>query len=264
MRMLRRYPCRSLAVAALLVALAVFAVPALAAHKTRTIPVGDFYLVKELSQVVEDLTQRPHLRLQLRRLDPVQLAPHGAVAAHERAAVGRDLGERQVVADRAQQFLDVVLAVQTLPGETAESLQVIRERSLWRRRHLRPYETFRDRHTETVGTADPAVKRVCLDGVMEMVELGPLTAEQKAELEGDELDPFGAAGVTLRYRPKERHFALADDDGRLAASAGTVVVDVEVDAERFPVVGIGGVIVRAPYRGRGLARRVVEAALDAA
>src|SRR4051812_39405148 len=142
-------------------------------------------IVKELSQVVEDLTQRPHLRLQLRRLDPVQLAPHGAVAAHERAAVGRDLGERQVVADRAQQFLDVVLAVQTLPGETAESLQVIRERSLWRRRHLRPYETFRDRHTETVGTADPAVKRVCLDGVMEMVELGPLTAEQKAELEGD-------------------------------------------------------------------------------
>jgi len=99
---------------------------------------------------------------------------------------------------------------------------------------------------------------------MEMVELGPLTAEQKAELEGDELDPFGETGVTLRYRPKERHFALADDDGRLVASAGTVVVDVEVGAEPFPVVGIGGVIVRAPYRGRGLARRVVEAALDRA
>src|SRR5436305_11451626 len=99
---------------------------------------------------------------------------------------------------------------------------------------------------------------------MEMVELGPLTAEQKAELEGDELDPFGETGVTLRYRPKERHFALADDDGRLVASAGTIAVDVEVGAERFPVVGIGGVIVRAPYRGRGLARRVVEAALDGA
>jgi len=47
MRMLRRNPCRSLAAAALLVALAAFAVPALAAHKTRTIPVGDFYFVKD-------------------------------------------------------------------------------------------------------------------------------------------------------------------------------------------------------------------------
>jgi predicted N-acetyltransferase YhbS len=99
---------------------------------------------------------------------------------------------------------------------------------------------------------------------MEMVELGPLTAEQKAELEGDELDPFDAAGFTLSYRPKERHLALVDDDGRLVASAGLVVADVEVGGERFPVVGIGGVIVRAAYRGRGLARRVVEAALDGA
>ena len=45
--MLRRYPCHSLAVAALLVAIAAFAVPAVAAHKTRTIPVGDFYFVKD-------------------------------------------------------------------------------------------------------------------------------------------------------------------------------------------------------------------------
>src|SRR5436305_156768 len=137
MRMLRRYPCRSLAVAALLVALAVFAVPALAAHKTRTIPVGDFYFVKDTNHtptvhVVADLAHRPHVRLQLRRLDPAQRAWHDAVAAQERAAVGRDVGERQVVADRAQKLLDVVLAVQTGPGETAEGLQVSGELSLWR------------------------------------------------------------------------------------------------------------------------------------
>jgi plastocyanin len=47
MRRMRRHPLRSLAAAALLAALGVFAVPALAAHKTRTIPVGDFYFVKD-------------------------------------------------------------------------------------------------------------------------------------------------------------------------------------------------------------------------
>jgi plastocyanin len=47
MRRMRRHPLRSLAVAALLATLAAFAVPAFAAHKTRTIPVGDFYFVKD-------------------------------------------------------------------------------------------------------------------------------------------------------------------------------------------------------------------------
>jgi len=40
-----------------------------------------------------------------------------------------------------------------------------------------------------------------------------------------------------------------------------LVVDVEVADECLPVVGLGGVIVNAEYRGRGLARRVVHAAL---
>jgi predicted N-acetyltransferase YhbS len=38
-------------------------------------------------------------------------------------------------------------------------------------------------------------------------------------------------------------------------------VHVEVERERFPVVGLGGVIVRASYRGRDLARSVVGHAL---
>src|SRR4051812_17288220 len=42
-----RHPLRLLAAAALLAALAAFAVPAFAAHKTRTIPVGDFYFVRD-------------------------------------------------------------------------------------------------------------------------------------------------------------------------------------------------------------------------
>jgi plastocyanin len=47
MRGMKRHPLRLLAAAALLAALAAFAVPAFAAHKTRTIPVGDFYFVKD-------------------------------------------------------------------------------------------------------------------------------------------------------------------------------------------------------------------------
>jgi predicted N-acetyltransferase YhbS len=99
---------------------------------------------------------------------------------------------------------------------------------------------------------------------MEIVELGPLTAAQRRELEGDEIDPFDEAGITLRYQPKERHVLLRDKDGRLVASSGLLVVDVDAGGERFPVVGLGGVIVNANYRGRGLGREVVEAALGRA
>ncbi len=43
-----------------------------------------------------------------------------------------------------------------------------------------------------------------------------------------------------------------------------VVVEVEVADERFEVVGLGGVIVNADHRGRGLARTVVNAAITKA
>jgi predicted N-acetyltransferase YhbS len=99
---------------------------------------------------------------------------------------------------------------------------------------------------------------------MELVEFGCLTEEQRRELEGDEHDPWDAADWTLRWRPKERHVALCDDDGRLIASAGMVVVDVEVDSRPFPVVGLGGVIVEAGHRGRGHAREVVTAIITRA
>ena len=98
---------------------------------------------------------------------------------------------------------------------------------------------------------------------MEIVDLGRLTDEERAELEGDECDPFDAAGVRLQFRAKDRHVALRDG-GRLVASAGLTATDVEVAGQRFAVVGLGGVIVNADHRGRGLARRVVEEALTRA
>jgi predicted N-acetyltransferase YhbS len=98
---------------------------------------------------------------------------------------------------------------------------------------------------------------------MEIVEFGRLTDSARQAVEGDEDDPFDAAGNTLRFRPKERHVGLRDESG-LVASTGLLVVEVEAGAARFPVVGIGGVIVRRSHRGRGLARQVVSAALATA
>jgi predicted N-acetyltransferase YhbS len=47
-------------------------------------------------------------------------------------------------------------------------------------------------------------------------------------------------------------------------SAELVTAEVEVAGERFAAVGLGGVIVNAECRGRGLARRVIQEALDRA
>ena len=112
--------------------------------------------------------------------------------------------------------------------------------------------------------------RICVgqepyDGPMEVVEFGRLSDAQRAELEGDEEDPFDSAGNTLRWRPKDRHVALRADDGRLVASAGLVLAEVEVGGTGpIPIVGIGGVLVSAACRGRGLGNRVITEILDRA
>jgi predicted N-acetyltransferase YhbS len=96
---------------------------------------------------------------------------------------------------------------------------------------------------------------------MEIVEFEHMTTGRRDELEGDEDDPFDATGWTLRFQRKERHVALRNESGRLVSSAGMLVVEVDVAGERFPVVGLGGVIVNAAHRGRGLARIVVGEAI---
>jgi predicted GNAT family N-acyltransferase len=107
-----------------------------------------------------------------------------------------------------------------------------------------------------------AAFRAPYDGAVEVVELGRLSDAQHAQLEGDEVDPFGAAGNTLRWRAKDRHVALCGPDGRLVASAGLLLTEVRVDdGPAIAVVGIGGVIVAAPYRGQRLADRVIVQAL---
>ena len=55
---------------------------------------------------------------------------------------------------------------------------------------------------------------------MEVVEFGGMTAAQRAQLYGDEEDPFEVGGVTLAFQAKQHHVALQDENGRLVASAG--------------------------------------------
>lgn len=100
---------------------------------------------------------------------------------------------------------------------------------------------------------------------MELIEFGRLTDEQDATLVGDEDDPWDAAEFGLEWRPKDHHIGLRDDDGRLLAVTGLVVVEVQFGARPpIPVVGVGGVIVTASHRGRGLGRRVISEALGRA
>jgi GNAT superfamily N-acetyltransferase len=103
------------------------------------------------------------------------------------------------------------------------------------------------------------------DQAVELVEFGRLGDEEYAVLVGDEDDPWRAAEFGFEWRPKDRHVALLDDDGRLLGAAGLVVVEVQFGAEpAIPVVGIGGVLVTASHRGRGLGRRVISEALSRA
>jgi len=97
---------------------------------------------------------------------------------------------------------------------------------------------------------------------VDLVDLGSLSGEQYAELVGDEEDPWGAASLGLDWRPKDRHVGVCDDDGKLVAAAGLVLAQVRFGEEQpIAVVGIGGVIVAAPHRGRGLGRQVISAVL---
>jgi GNAT superfamily N-acetyltransferase len=94
-----------------------------------------------------------------------------------------------------------------------------------------------------------------------IVEIGEFTDAQWEELRAGEAHPWGIDG--LEWAEKERFVALRVD-GRLVATAGWSISDIEAGGESFPVVGLGAVLVSRPQRGKGYARRVLEAWLDRA
>jgi predicted GNAT family N-acyltransferase len=97
---------------------------------------------------------------------------------------------------------------------------------------------------------------------VEFVELAELRQQDWDAVVDGEHQPFGSVGAELAWRPKERHFALREQDGRLLALAALVGVAVEIEgAGGLDVAGLGGVIVTPSERGRGLMFKVVEPVL---
>jgi GNAT superfamily N-acetyltransferase len=95
-----------------------------------------------------------------------------------------------------------------------------------------------------------------------LVVFGRLSESQRSELEAGEEDPFDAAGNTLAFRPKGQHIALREGGGRLVASTGFVLADLQVEGRPpVPFVGISGVLVTSARRGQGLGDRIVGEAL---
>src|SRR5437660_11610148 len=92
--------------------------------------------MQHMREVIEDLAERDHEWLQLRRLDVVQLSPHLAVAADELSAGDRDLVQPLVVTDSPQHRPDVILAIQTLPSQAAKVAEIALQRA-WRLLELR-------------------------------------------------------------------------------------------------------------------------------
>ncbi|MFE7317562.1 GNAT family N-acetyltransferase [Streptomyces sp. NPDC057555] len=91
--------------------------------------------------------------------------------------------------------------------------------------------------------------------------LDAYTRDDLTGILGDGPDPFGVNDAGLTWLPKEEHFGIRLD-GRLVAHAGLLRTPVLLGGTETSVIGVGGVAVAADVRGRGLARRVVAAALD--
>ena len=100
---------------------------------------------------------------------------------------------------------------------------------------------------------------------VQAIELSGVDSGEWRALQGDEAHPWGGEAEALVWADKERHVGVRGERGELLALAGALVAHVKVDAgEPFPVVGIGGVIVRPEMRGRGLAKLVIDAILRVA
>ncbi|MER7467511.1 GNAT family N-acetyltransferase [Streptomyces sp. NPDC097981] len=98
-------------------------------------------------------------------------------------------------------------------------------------------------------------------GAPTVVRLPAYTKADQEEILGSSSDPFGVASTGLTWLPKEEHFGIRHDD-RLVAHAGLLRLPVAIGDAETEMVGVGGVAVAPGMQRRGLARLVVEAALE--
>jgi GNAT superfamily N-acetyltransferase len=94
--------------------------------------------------------------------------------------------------------------------------------------------------------------------------LGDISGEMWAELIAGEHEPWGAVGEGLHWSEKPLNVGLRESGGRLLAAGGLVIARLRAGESSLEVVGLGGVIVTRSARGRGLARTLVAALLEAA
>jgi predicted N-acetyltransferase YhbS len=101
-------------------------------------------------------------------------------------------------------------------------------------------------------------------GFVRALALDRVSEEDWLQLIAGESQPWGGIGEELSWRDQTHNLGLRDDAGKLIAVAGLGLVEVRVADASLQVVGIGGVFVTRAARGRGLARVVIECALEAA
>lgn len=97
-----------------------------------------------------------------------------------------------------------------------------------------------------------------------IVELEQVSDEDWRQVIAGEPRPWGGVGEALHWRAKSCNLGLRDDTGKLVALAGLVLAEVRVAGTSLQVVGVGGVIVTHAARRRGLARVLIERALQIA
>jgi predicted GNAT family N-acyltransferase len=97
-----------------------------------------------------------------------------------------------------------------------------------------------------------------------LVELDRVTEGDWRQVIAGEPQPWGRVGEALQWREKTHNIGLRDEEGELVALAGLVLADVRAGGATLEVAGIGGVIVTRAARGRGLARVLIERALQIA
>ncbi|MCL2769543.1 MAG: GNAT family N-acetyltransferase [Solirubrobacterales bacterium] len=99
---------------------------------------------------------------------------------------------------------------------------------------------------------------------MHVVGLETITDADWRQVIAGEPEPWGGVGESLRWRAKTHNLGVRDDAGKLVALAGVLLAEARVAGAPLQVAGIGGVIVTRVARGRGLARVMIERALQIA
>ena len=97
------------------------------------------------------------------------------------------------------------------------------------------------------------------EGLLEIVEFGPLTLRQLGQLAAGEVAPFGKANQELEFRPKNHHVGIVDETGTLIATGGWDIVSLEVEGYgAFDVFGSGALIVRRDCRRKGIGSLLIK------